>query len=121
MSRSSYVKPEAFGTLPDGREVKILTLANRNGFKALGTGYGATLASVKTPDGVENPPPSPTAVTRLAAGLPTPPVLEATVARFGNRTRGGKLTLDGGESKLASNNDPGEIHQHRMIHGFSAC
>ena len=49
------VKQEVFGTLPDGREVKIFTLTNKNGLEARVTEYGAILVSMKTPDASGKP------------------------------------------------------------------
>ena len=50
MSSTSPEKQEVFGKMPDGREVKIFTLTNKNGLKARVTEYGAILVSMETPD-----------------------------------------------------------------------
>jgi len=50
MEITSTLKQEVFGNMPDGREVKIFTLTNRNGLTARVTEYGAILVSMETPD-----------------------------------------------------------------------
>ena len=44
------IERESFGKMPDGEEVELFTLTNRNGLRAKIMTYGATLTAVETPD-----------------------------------------------------------------------
>ena len=44
------VSSKTFGTMPDGKEVKVFTLKNANGMVAKITEYGATLTELHVPD-----------------------------------------------------------------------
>jgi aldose 1-epimerase len=114
------VKQELFGTLPDGREVKIFTLTNKNGLEARVTEYGAILVSMKTPDASGKLADITHGYDTLEGWLTNTSYFGATVGRFGNRIASGKFTLDGREFTLATNNDPGGIpcHLHGGLKGF---
>jgi aldose 1-epimerase len=120
MSDSSAVKQEIFGKMPDGREVRIFTLTNRNGLKARVTEYGAILVSMETPDKSGKSADITHGYDTLEGWLTNTSYFGATVGRFGNRIAYGKFTLDGKEYTLATNNDPGGIpcHLHGGIKGF---
>ncbi len=120
-SRRSDVTQEAFGHLPDGREVRIFTLTNRHGLRARVTEYGAILVSMEAPDRAGKSADLTLGYDTLAGWLDNPAYLGATCGRFGNRIGGGKFTLDGKEYVLATNNDPGGIpcHLHGGLNGFN--
>lgn len=120
MSSTSGVKQEVFGKMPDGREVKIFTLTNKNGLKARVTEYGAILVSMEVPDKAGKSADITHGYDSLEGWLTNTFYLGATVGRFGNRIKDGKFTLDGKEYKLATNNDPGGIpcHLHGGVKGF---
>ena len=120
MSQSPAVKQEVFGTLPDGREVKIFTLTNKNGLEARVTEYGAILVSMKTPDASGKLADITLGYDTLDGWLGNTSYFGATVGRFGNRIKDGKFTLDGKQYTLATNNDPGGIpsHLHGGLKGF---
>lgn len=116
MSTTSGITREVFGTLPDGREVGIYTLTNRNGLRARVMEYGAILVSMEAPDRDGN-------LADLTHGFDTlgewlsnnGPYFGATVGRFGNRIAHGRFSLDGVEYSLVTNNEPGGIPCH--LHG----
>jgi aldose 1-epimerase len=120
MNATSDVKEEVFGKMPDGREVKIYTLANENGLKARVTEYGAILVSMETPDKSGEIADITHGYDTLEGWLTNESYFGATVGRFGNRIAHGKFTLDGKEYTLATNNDPGGIpaHLHGGVKGF---
>lgn len=120
MSNSSPVKQEVFGKMPDGREVKIFTLTNRNGLRARVTEYGAILVSMETPDKSGKLADITHGYDTLEGWLTNTDYLGATVGRFGNRIKDGRFTLDGKEYTLAKNNEPGGIpcHLHGGVKGF---
>lgn len=106
MAKESTVKEEVYGKMPDGKEVKIYTLTNKNGLVAKVTEYGAILVSMETPDKDGKIADLTHGYDSLAGWLTNTSYFGATVGRFGNRIKDGKFTLDGKEYKLATNNDP---------------
>jgi aldose 1-epimerase len=120
MTQLPAVKQEVFGTLADGREVKIFTLTNKNGLEARVTEYGAILVSMKTPDAAGKLADITLGYDTLEGWLGNTSYYGATVGRFGNRIKDGKFTLDGREYTLATNNAPGGIpcHLHGGLKGF---
>jgi aldose 1-epimerase len=120
MESLTKVKEEIYGTLPDGKSVKIFTLSNKNGLKAKVTEYGAILVSMETPDQAGKSADITHGYDTLAGWLTNTSYFGATVGRFGNRIKDGKFSLDGKEYKLATNNKPGGIpcHLHGGLKGF---
>lgn len=118
--RQCLVLEEIFGSMPDGRQVRIFTLTNRHGLRARVTEYGAILVSMETPDRDGKCADLTLGYDTLAGWLDNPGYLGATCGRFGNRIANGKFTLDGKEHILATNNDPGGIpcHLHGGLAGF---
>jgi aldose 1-epimerase len=106
---------EVYGKMPDGREVRLFTLTNKNGLKARVTEYGAILVSLETPDRNGKLADITLGYDTLDGWLTNNSYLGATVGRFGNRIKAGKFTLDEKEHQLATNNDPGGIPCH--LHG----
>ena len=101
--------------MPDGRDVKIFTLTNKNGIVAQITEYGATLVSVETPDQHGQSADITHGFDTLDGWLNNAAYFGATVGRYGNRIAAGKFTLDGKEYKLNQNEAPGNIPCH--LHG----
>lgn len=107
---------ESFGRTPDGKDVNVYTLTNRNRAEARIADYGGALVSLKVPDragrfadvvlgfdGVEG---------YLAGNF----YVGTVVGRYANRIAGGRFTLNGVEYKLATNNGPN--HLHGGVRGF---
>ncbi len=109
MESQTKVNEGIYGTLPDGKPVRIFTLSNRNGLKAKVTEYGAILVSMETPDKDGKLADLTHGYDTLAGWLGNSSYFGATVGRFGNRIRHGKFTLDGKSYSLATNNEPGGI------------
>jgi len=114
------VQEEVYGQMPDGRQVKIFTLTNKNGLKARVTEYGAILVSMETPDKTGKLADLTHGYDTLEGWLTNTSYFGATVGRFGNRIKDGKFTLDGKEYTLETNNDPGGIPcaLHGGLKGF---
>lgn len=117
----SDVDESRYGSLPDGRHVRIWTLRNPAGMEAMICEYGAILVSLKVPDRDGR-------VTDVTLGYDTLPgwlenvaYFGATIGRFGNRIAGGRFSLDGELYRLACNNDPGGMpcSLHGGESGFS--
>ena len=114
------VKQEIFGKMPDGKEVRVFTLTNKNGLRARVTEYGAILVSMETPDKAGKNADITHGYDTLEGWLTNTSYFGATVGRFGNRIKDGKFSLDGKDYKLATNNEPGGIpcHLHGGLKGF---
>jgi aldose 1-epimerase len=99
-----------FGKTGDGKSVDVYTLANKSGFTAKISTYGATLVSLTAPDrngkygdvvlGFDS-------VDPYVAGVP---FYGATIGRYGNRIALGKFTLDGKSYQLTVNDGPNSLH-----------
>jgi len=112
---NQQTKVETYGTLPDGREVKIFTFSNENGMTAKVTEYGAILVSLEVPDKNGNARDVTLGYDTLEGWLTNTSYFGATVGRYGNRIANGKFTIDGVEYTLATNNAPNDIPCH--LHG----
>ena len=112
---------ETYGTLPDGREVKIFTLTNRNNIKVRVMEFGAILVSTEVPDIHGNIADLNHGYDTLEGWLNDTAYFGATVGRFGNRIANGSFSLDGTTFKLATNNAPADIpcHLHGGNRGFN--
>lgn len=107
---SVEIKP--FGTLPDGREVKLYILQNENGVKASITDFGATLVDLITPDAKGNFADINLGYDDLAGYLDDTCYFGATIGRYGNRIAGGSFELDGKVYELPKNED-----DKKTLHG----
>ena len=111
---------EIYGKMPDGREVALFTLTNAKGLRARVTEYGAILVSMEVPDRDGKLADVTHGYDTLDGWLTNTSYFGATAGRFANRIADGRFTLDGKESKLATNNEPGGIpcHLHGGVTGF---
>lgn len=107
-----------YGSLPDGRTVKVHHLSNANHISVTLLDYGATLAAVKIPDRAGRVADVTHGFDDLTGWLGNKFYFGANVGRFANRIGGGKFSLDGKTYQLATNNTPGGIPCH--LHGGTA-
>ncbi|MGL6218226.1 MAG: aldose epimerase family protein, partial [Lacrimispora sphenoides] len=103
-------KKELWGNMPDGREVYLYTLVNRNGVSASFTNLGAVWVNMNVPD-------RDGAVVDVVLGfdsaeeyLLNPPHFGAPIGRNANRIAGAKFSINGKEYKLEPNNGPNNLH-----------
>ena len=101
---------DKFGTLPDGREVDVVTLESHEGVIARIVTLGATLQSLFTPDAQGR-------VADIVLGYDTPEqyltgghFIGASIGRYANRIAFGQFALDGENYKLPINNAPNCLH-----------
>jgi aldose 1-epimerase len=99
----------AFGRLPDGKGVEVVTLGSEQGLQAEILTLGGTLRSLTLPVGRRR--------ISLALSLPDlPAYLKDTsyigqlVGRYGNRIGGAAFELDGKRHVLTANNGPNTLH-----------
>lgn len=104
------IKEEPFGTTPDGQEIKLYTLTNKNGLLVKVSNYGAIVNSIVTPDKNGEMGDVVLGFGDVNGYIPNDPHIGGVVGRFANRIAKGKFTLDGQEYTLATNNAPNHLH-----------
>jgi aldose 1-epimerase len=110
------ITKESFGKLPDGKDVEIYTLSNKNGVEVRIMNYGGVVVSLRTPDRKATLDDIVLGFERLEDYLKENPYFGALVGRYGNRIAKGKFKLGGKQYTLAVNN--GENHLHGGLKGF---
>jgi aldose 1-epimerase len=103
------IESASFGRAGDAN-VQIYTLTNVHGIEARIMTYGATLVSLRTPDGEGRFRSIILGFDTLDPYLAGVPYFGATVGRFANRIANGRFTLDGKSYQLARNNGPNSLH-----------
>ena len=109
------IHPQTYGTMPDGREVKVFTISNPHGLIAKVSELGATLISMEIPDRDGKLADVTLGHDSHQGWLGNTSYFGSTVGRVGNRIADGTFTLDGKIYQLATNNKPGSIPCH--LHG----
>jgi len=99
-----------FGTMPDGRPVRLFTLVNRQGLSLGLLDYGGTITTLSVPDRLGRFDDVVLGFDRLEDYLERSPFFGSTVGRYGNRIAKGRFTLDGQDYSLAVNNPPSHLH-----------
>ncbi|MBU1821017.1 MAG: galactose-1-epimerase, partial [Bacteroidetes bacterium] len=112
----SSITKEAFGTLENGQQADLYTLANANGMVVKITNYGGIITHWLAPDKDGNMADVVLGFDSLDAYVANNPFFGALVGRYGNRIAKGTFTLDGQTYPLATNNGPN--HLHGGITGF---
>lgn len=108
-----------FGTLKDGRNVRLYTITNKNGASVDFSEFGATVVSIKVPDkngrlidvtqGYNDVTPYETAPVGHAGG---------TIGPCANKIAGGKFFINGEAYELEKNKDGGKTHCHGGSQGL---
>jgi len=105
------IQEAEFGSLPDGTQVRIFTLTNRNRLEARVTNYGGIVVSLKVPDRNGSLADVVLGFDSLAEYLANPsPYFGALIGRYANRIAQSRFLLDGVEHRLDQNNGPNSIH-----------
>ena len=107
---SSTMKKELFGKTPDGTEVFIYALKNKNGMEARITNYGGIVVSLLVPDRSGKFADIVLGYDSLSSYLKDTPYFGALVGRYGNRIGKGTFELNGAKYTLAINNGPNHLH-----------
>jgi aldose 1-epimerase len=111
------IKKSVFGKTPDGKEIELYVLTNRNGLEAAVTNFGGILVSLKAPDRESKLGDVVLGYDSLDGYLNDKSFFGGTIGRYGNRIAQGKFILDGVTHTLARNN--GGNHLHGGINGFN--
>lgn len=103
----SGLDPAAFDTTINQKAVKLYTLKNSNGMEVCITNFGGRVVSLVVPDkdgkptdvvlGYDN-------IAQYADTVNSPSDFGSSVGRYANRIKYGKLTVDGKEYQLPTNN-----------------
>ena len=107
---------EAFGTLPTGEGVEVITITNRRGVVVRVATYGGIVVSLRAPDRAGRQDDIVLGHDNVIGYVRDSPYFGAIVGRYGNRIAGGRFTLDGETYTLAVNNGPN--HLHGGVRGF---
>jgi aldose 1-epimerase len=111
------IKKTVFGKTPDGKEIQLYVLTNKNGLEAAVTNFGGILVSLRVPDRQGKLGDIVLGYDSLDGYLSDKSFFGGTIGRYGNRIAQGKFILDGVTYTLARNN--GENHLHGGIIGFN--
>lgn len=111
----SVEKP--FGNLPDGREVRLFTVRNDNGYELSVMNYGGIITSFKAPDRDGEVEEITLGYDTLDEYLGDHPFFGATVGRVANRIKSSGITVDGEYYEL-SPSPSHKVHLHGGAEGF---
>jgi len=100
----------AFGTLPDGRAVEVISLSNDRGFSAKILSYGAILQALLVPDARGRKADVVLGYDSLDGYLQKPNYFGSSVGRYANRIAKARFTLDGQPYQVAANDGPNNLH-----------
>ncbi len=104
------IKVERFGEMPDGRQVDLYTLTNRNGISASFTNLGGSWVSMMVPDQDGELADVVLGYDTVEGYLANTPHLGELVGRNANRIGGARFTLNGTQYELSANNGPNNLH-----------
>lgn len=104
------VRKEAFGIMPDGREISLYTIENQNGVSASVTDLGAIWVRMLVPDRDGNVSDVLLGYDDAEGYLVNGPHMGSVVGRIANRTGGACFLLNGKEYKLEKNNGENNLH-----------
>jgi len=104
------MKIAPFGKTPDGIDVTLYTLTNKNGMEVAITNFGGIVVSLKVPDSMGKIADVVLGYDSLDGYLVNPSYFGAIIGRYANRIAHGKFTLDGKTYTLAKNNGENSLH-----------
>ena len=110
------VQRAAFGMLPNGEAVDVITIGNTRGTEVRVATYGGIILSLRALDRDGQLDDVVLGYDDLDGYLRDSPYFGAIVGRYGNRIARGRFTLDGTTYTLATNNGPN--HLHGGLRGF---
>jgi len=107
---TSAITEQGFGTLPDGRGVRLFALTNRKGATVSITNFGGTVTSITVPDRNGIFADVVRGLGNLEVYLAGHPFIGSTIGRYANRIANGSFDLDGQAHRLSCNNGPNHLH-----------
>lgn len=112
----NQIEKKPFGTAPDGKEVSLFTLVNRNGMRAEILNYGCAVRALYVPGRMGVPTDVVLGYDMLDGYVRQDKYLGSVAGRVCNRIARGAFTLNGKRYRLACND--GENHLHGGTRGF---
>jgi len=106
------ITSELYDTLPSGEEIRIYTLENKNGMKALVTNYGCNLHSLYVPDKDGVLADVVLGYDKAETYRNNPNFLGAIVGRNANRIKNAEVIIDGQTVRLDKNNGENNLHSN---------
>ncbi len=100
----------SFGSMPDGRDVRLFSLTAPSGARLRFTNYGLIVTRLEVPDASGTPGNVVLGFDNLARYLQGHPFFGAIAGRYANRIALGQFTLDGKTHQLDINNGPNHLH-----------
>lgn len=100
----------SWGKTPDGAEVDLYTLTNKNGVQAAITTYGGAVVSLRVPDRNGSLGDVVLGYDSLEGYVNDKSYFGAIIGRYGNRIGHAQFTLDGKTYHLAKNNGENTLH-----------
>src|SRR6202047_614797 len=100
----------AFGKTPDGQNVDLYTLTNKNGMQVAITNFGGIVVRIKGADRGGKAEDVVLGYDALDGYVGDKAYFGAVVGRYGNRIAQGKFALDGATYTLARNNGGNSLH-----------
>ncbi len=110
------VSSQSFGHLPDGREVRLVSLVAPDGSRVQAINLGLSITRIEVPDRHGKPGNVVLGFDALERYVQKHPFFGVVAGRYANRIAKGRFTLDGTTHQLAINN--GENHLHGGSVGF---
>jgi aldose 1-epimerase len=101
---------QPFGKTPDGREVDLYTLSNKNGLEVGILNYGGVIQTLKAPDRNGKFKDIVLGFDNLGLYVAKNPYFGALVGRYANRIGNAKFSLDGKEYHVPKNDGPNCLH-----------
>ena len=114
--KNMTVDQVSFGSLPDGRDVRLFTFRNSRGTVLRFTNYGLIVTELRAPDRTGHIGNIVLGFDNLPRYLQGHPFFGAIAGRYANRIANGEFILDGRKYSLAKNN--GKNHLHGGLQGF---
>ncbi len=114
------VKVSAFGTYPDGREIKLYTITNNKGMQVAVTDLGATLVNVIVPDKNGNPKDVVMGFDKAEDYLGedrngNDSFFGVVVGPSANRISGATFEIDGVTYNVDVNDNENNLHSHKQF------
>jgi aldose 1-epimerase len=116
-AKSGTTTKTSWGKTPDGEQVDLYTLTNKNDLQAEITTYGGAVVSLKVPDRAGKLADVVLGYASVDGYVADKSYFGAIIGRYGNRIGHAQFTLDGKTYKLAKNN--GENTLHGGLKGFN--
>ncbi len=109
---ASGLNPENFITEVDGKKTGLYKLTNANGMEVCVTNFGGRIVSIMAPDRDGNLKDVVLGFDSISSYLPQNNLTDfgASIGRYANRINKGKITIDGNEIQLPTNNFGHTLH-----------